>query len=424
MILLRRFVWITASRIVSALLQAISIVLVARAAGIADFGLLTAFMGIVIIFQALADFGIMTYVIRLRAQTPNSPHLAWSLQIYRRLGIALGASLAIVAVTMAMALSQPWWLLIPLGIAGCLERQGDIRLGMAVADGEVWKNSLNLVTRRSITLGLVLVAIRVDIDPVLAFGVASLAASLLSLWLSSTLVSVKKSQQTASWETFKDIFRVSKSFWANSIGVQFRNLDTFLVAAIGGVSVGGYYGAISRSLNPLMMVSSSLAGIILPMAARVKGKTGRDIKMPVLFVTILTSTMYLILAVNAETLVMLLFGDEYLQASGGFRIVLIGLIFASLASLQTAFLQAKGAEKMVGRVAIATSVVSLTGISLGVVVGGVDGAALGLSAAYLLQCILLYIFGRRAIPLLDAQPSSEKGTPRVDSEITGRTNTA
>lgn len=407
MILFRRFVWITASRVISAVLQALSIILVARAAGAQDFGILAAFMGIVIIFQALVDLGITTYVIRLRARTPDSPALAWSLQIYRKLGMLLGISLAAVAAAMALVLGQPWWLLIPLGIAGCLERQSDIRLAMAVADGEVWKNSLNMITRRSLALAMVFGAIDLGIDPILAFGVASTFASLLSLWLSRRLVKVVSTPEKADRKRFREIFSVSRYFWANSLGVQFRNLDAFLVTAIGGASVGGYYGAISRSLNPLMMVSSSLAGIVLPMAARMDGKAGRDIKIPVAIVTVLTSTMYVVLALNAEALVLLLFGDGYLEAANGFRVVLIGLIFASLSSLQTSFLQARGAERVVGRIAIVTSVVSLSSISVGVAVSGVDGAAIGLASAYLLQCILLFLLGRRTSPPQNVEPVHE-----------------
>lgn len=408
MILLRRFLWITASRVVSAVLQAISIILVARAAGTEDFGLLTAFMGIVIIFQALSDLGIMTYVIRLRARTPNSQVVAWALQIYRRMGLVLGICLTGVAVVMALALREPWWLLFPLGLAGCLERQSDIRMGMAVADGEVWKNSLNIITRRSVTLGIVFASINSGVDPVLAFGIASLIASLISLCLSKSLVKVVNSREKVNREGIREIFSVSKSFWANSLGVQLRNLDAFLVTAIGGATVGGYYGAVSRSLNPLMMVSSSLAGIVLPMAARTDGKTGRDITVPVAIVTFLTSSMYVVLAFNAEALVIFLFGEGYLQAADGFRIVLIGLIFASLSALQTSFLQARGAEKMVGRVAMATSLVSLSGISVGVAISGVEGAAVGLASAYFMQCVLLLVLGRRRStpPLAHALPQT------------------
>ncbi|MEX5256848.1 lipopolysaccharide biosynthesis protein [Kocuria arenosa] len=395
MLLLRRFMWIIVSRVISAALQALSIILVARAAGAENFGLLTAFMGIVIILQTLSDMGITTYVIRLRSKVPNSPDLAWALQIYRRLGFLLGVALAAVAASMAIMLSQPWWLLVPLGVAGSLERQSNIRLAMAVADGEVWKNSLNMIARRSLTLGLVLAAIELGVNPVLSFGVASFAASLLSLWLSWRLVTVVRSEESVNHAKFKEIFQVSRHFWANSLGVQLRNLDAFLVTIIGGVSTGGYYGAISRSLNPLMLVSSSLAGIVLPMAAREQGRPGRNIKTPVAIVTVLTSLMYVTLAFNAETLVLLLFGRDYLQATNGLRIVLIGLIFASLSSLQTAFLQARGAERAVGRVAIATSLVSLTSISVGVAVAGVDGAALGLASSYAVQCTALLVLGRR-----------------------------
>lgn len=393
MLLINKLALIAISRLLAALLQAVSLIIVARVAGPASFGLLSVFIGLVIVFQAVFDLGITAYVTRLRATTPQSPLIAQALKIYQRVGLLLGATLVAVSIAVALSGGQVWWLMAALGLAGAIERQADVRLALAIADGDVWKNSFALVLRRALAALLVLVCIQLAIDAVFAYGLSSLIASLVSLWLSRRLVTLQRPIGNVGFVELRTVYSTSKSFWANSIGVQLRNLDIIIVAAFVPAASAGYYSAIARSLNPLMLLSSSLSTILLPMAAGSGGRWTKSLAIPVAVVTLGMSAVFVSISIYADKFVLLVFGVEFAPAIPGFRIVLIGLVFASYSSIQTSFLQARGIEKGVGRISILASIMALLGIGIGVSAAGVTGAALGLASSHVLQCLALIVLG-------------------------------
>lgn len=406
MLLINNLAWIAASRLVAALLQAVSLILVARVAGPANFGLLAVFFGLIIVFQAVFDFGISAYVTRLRAATPGSPLIVQALKIYQRLGLLLCLTLVTVAIAVALFGGRAWWLLLALGMAGYVERQSDVRLALAIADGDVWKNSLCLVVRRSLTALLLLICLQFDVDAVFAFGVSSLIASIVSFWLSRRLVLLQPLNGKVGLPEFRTIYGISKNFWANSIGVQLRNLDVILVAAIVSPISAGYYSAIARSLNPLMLLSSSLSTVLLPIATRTGGLWTRSLAIPVGTVTLGMSTIFVFMSIYADKLVLFMFGVEFSPAVPGFRIVLIGLIFASFSSIQTSLLQARGVERGVGRISIMSSVAALTFVFIGVSIAEVTGAASGLAFSHILQCLALIFLGIWSNSSKDPSPAT------------------
>lgn len=388
MTLLKGFAWITFGRLLAALLQAVSLVLVARYAGPDDFGVLAAYLGFTIVIQATFDLGISTHITKRRAHWAEDPQVAKAIRLYRYLGMALLLVLSMAGLIISHAAHYSWWLFIPLALSGCLERQSDVRLTIALADGDVWKNATNLVARRSIALVVLLMAVQAGWSALSAFSIASVVAASCSYMLSNHLVKIDHLSSHLNWPEVKKILGAAGPFWANSLGAQLRNLDVLLVGFVASAPIAGYYGAVSRSVSPLRMVSSSLAAVILPMVAR-RGGQVRSIVGAVMVVIGTLAVAYMILAVFAREVVLLLLGSEYLPAAVAFQIVMVGLIFASSSSVFTSVLQAKGYERIVGMISIATSLAALVGVVIGVMFFKATGAALGLSISYVVQCAAL-----------------------------------
>lgn len=384
------------SRLIAALIQAVALILVARQEGPAHFGHMAAFLGVVVVLQALFDLGFSTYITKLRASDPASNQIPLAIRLYQYLGLALLSCLLLAALSFSWLNGQPWWSLLALGASGYVERQSDVRLTIAVADGDVWKNSVTLVCRRGIALALLWVITNAGVDGVTGFGLASLFGSVIGLWLSILFVPLDKSTRRPSWQNFREVFGVSRHFWINSLGAQLRNFDVVIVTALASPVVAGYYGAIARSLNPLLLLSSSVAAVVLPMAVRFRTLRIRSLMAPVVFILVILSVVYMVMAFNSKTLVVLAFGESFAPAVDGFRVVIIGLIFASFSSVQTSLLQAMDKERVAGRVTACTSVIALLGVSIGVLVGDVTGAAVGLAASFALQSVFLLVFGTLA----------------------------
>lgn len=391
MAIIHKLTWIIGSRLLAALLQAASLIVVARLAGPAAFGVLAAFLGLVVVLQAAFDLGIPTYVTRLAAESRDVPEVVWCLQIFGRLGLLLLVMLFGVAIGVSVISGGIWWLLCPLAVAGWLERQSDVRLNIALADGDVWKGSVNLVSRRLLTAAILIGALAVGMDAIGAFAIASMLASIVSLWMSRYLVRLPVPARKFDKAIVQKTLRASRSFWANSVGAQIRNFDIIIVAAIASPLIAGYYGVIARSLNPLMMLSASMATVILPMATKSAGKNMKSLWIPIGGILGLMFVAYGVVIAFMPYLISQVFGHEFMATVPGFRLAIIGLVFASLSAVQTAFLQARGKEQVVGRISVSTSIVMLATIGVGVLAGGVTGAALGLAASYMLQCTLLYL---------------------------------
>lgn len=384
------------SRLLGALLQAASLVMVARIAGPSEFGVLAAFLGMVVVFQAAFDLGIPTYVTKLAATSRNAPQVVWCLRIFGYFGVLLFLGLSGAAVVISVVSGSSWWLLCPLAVSGWLERQSDVRLNIAVADGDVWKSSVNLVSRRILAITLLAGGLSVGMNATSAFSLASMLASIVSVWMSRSLVYLQAPEEKIEKSIVYEILQASRPFWANSIGAQLRNFDVVIVAAVVSPLIAGYYGVIARSLNPLMMLSSSLATIILPMATKNSGKSSRLLWVPIGIVLGVVFVAYGAMFVFMPHIIDLVFGPDFTATVTGFRVALVGLVFASLSSVQTAFLQARGKERAVGRVSVGTSIFMLAAIGGGAVSSGVTGAALGLAASYVLQCALLSVTNVRA----------------------------
>ncbi|WP_035926589.1 lipopolysaccharide biosynthesis protein [Kocuria rosea] len=386
--LIKNFAWMTASRLGAALIQALSFLLVARQAGPAEFGVLAAFMGTVIVLQAVVDLGIPTFITKTRAGDREDRQVLRALRLYSRVGLILGMLLCVTGTVFAVVYGQSWWWLLPLAVAGWLERQSDVRLTVALADGDVWKNSLNLMVRRTATLLLLLIGMNLQMDAAIAFGAASALASVLSVLLSRRFVVLPELAERTSWRNSQKIIKDSKAYWANSLGAQLRNLDVLLVGLVATPVAAGHFGAVARAIGPLRMVTASLATVLLPVAVRKNGNR-KELMIPLAAVLGAMFVVYVLLLIFARDIVLLLLGPEYAPATLALQLVVGGLIFASVTSVLTPLLQARGSQVSVGRLSILFSVMSLGGVALGGSYGGVSGAGLGLSITYLLHCLAL-----------------------------------
>lgn len=378
------FLWITGGRLAAALIQSLSLVIVARSTDPERFGVFSAFLGVVVVLQTAVDLGVSTYALRARAADPADPDVQRCLRIYQLLGLALLAILLAAGLGLAVLRAMPWWWFVPLAAGLAVERQADMRLNLAVADGDTWKNSSVLVARRLIVIGIILLGSDV-LGPIPAYGAGTLAAALLSWGAGTALIRVAPSDAVRQPRPVGGILRRSRPFWANSFMAQVRNLDTFVVGFVTSAVQTGYYGAISRSVSPLRMIGTSLAGVMLPAAVK-SGRGNKAGKRKVLLVLLLGVTVvYSTLGITAHTWVVWLLGAQYQGAVAGFRLLLIALALDGVSAVITAVMQGSGLERVVAWSATVSSVLGLTAVAIGGWFHGATGAAAGLALSYVLQ---------------------------------------
>jgi len=383
-----QFAWVSGGRVLGALIQTVTFVLVARNAGPIDFGLLGAAFGIATVIQTGFDFGLSTLVVRERASEKNNPIVTDALRLADANAVYLSASVGLLLVAAGILLSPTFFMMLPLAIWVGSERQADTWLGIPLADGDARVNTVNLVLRRAAALAVYGILVAVGTAPVLAFSIALAAASVASSIAVRRYVSSLVAVRRVEFDR-KHIFRVARPYWVNSLGTQARNLDAAIVSAVAGPLQAGFYGVASRTTGPMRILSTSLATVILPAASRADPRQIRRLGLMTCGVCLGLSILYAAVIFVAPWLVLTFLGNAYSGAVQPIQVAIGGLVFAAGASLFGSILQGVGKQVFVAKAAVGTTILCLVGTSAGAIQFGATGAAVGLAASFIFQSMIL-----------------------------------
>jgi O-antigen/teichoic acid export membrane protein len=233
----RQFAWVSLGRVAAALIQAATIIVVARNASVAEFGVFSAAYGVIIVAPVIYDIGLSLFVTQERAKSPDSPLIRGALRVNGFiaaivLGVGLITCLALVPATDGYSL-----VFTPYVVWMVTERNANTWLAVAFADGDAWLNMTNLVTRRIFTLVALVGLVALGVGPVLAFGLAAAVAGAGSL-LAVRLYVRRRLHVPPSRDT-RQILRNSIAFWGYQMAGQLRNLDVLVATmAIGPTHPG------------------------------------------------------------------------------------------------------------------------------------------------------------------------------------------
>jgi O-antigen/teichoic acid export membrane protein len=385
----RQLAWVTSGRVMAAGLQAVLLILTARALEVAEFGHLMAFVGVVTLAQVLVDCGVSIFISRERAAAPESGGVTTALRFTMASSAALMVVLAIGLAVAAVLVSPVYWSMLPLAVWAGGERNADTRLSVVFADGDVHVPVLNLVTRRACTILLFSASVRGDVAPVLGFSVASAITALSSATFANLFI--RKRVTARSSLTFRELLRISRPFWVSNIASQARNLDAVLVSAFGGAAQSGLYASGSRLINPLQILPASLASILLPASARAldSRRALRKLLAMTIVVVLGLSAVYAGIFVATPWLVSEGLGARYDGAAEVIRIILVGLPFASATALFTSILIGRGHGHAVAVVSSAATICCLAGICVVAPFAGAAGAAGVVSASFVVQALAM-----------------------------------
>lgn len=388
--------WVTSGRVLAAVVQALLLILVARALEVVDFGHLMAFVGVVTLVQVSVDCGVQTYITRERAAHPDSGGVTTALRFTVLSSVVLSAMLASGLVVAAVTVSPVYWAMLPLALWGAGERSADMRLTVAFADGDVHVPLLHLVLRRSLTVVLFVGAGSILGNAVLVYSTSSAVSALASAYFANRFI--RRRVVAASSIGFRQLLRSARPYWLTNIALQARNLDVVVVSAFsGGAQQAGIYSGGSRLVNPLQILPLSLAAVLLPASARSEA-TRQALKRLfglTLVVVAGLSVVYAAIYLATPFLVKEGLGERYEGSVSVIRVILIGLPFSSASAMFSAVLQGRGRGHAVAASATAGTVFCLVGIAIVAPLAGAVGAAGVLSASFVLQLAAMSLSMRR-----------------------------
>lgn len=386
-----QFSWLFVSRLAGSGLQAITIIVLARVTGPASFGVVGALMSVALVALTVADLGVGSYVakVRVSGETPEVRACLRANAISTAVAIVLGLLATAAAAPMVVAVA-----LTPLVVALALEKNIDTVMSIPIADGDSVRPAVSIVLRRTAAAALfVPVVLTTDVDPVLWFGLSLLIGMVLAQWYTGRTVrrTLRAVESAAMWPAV----RSSSPYLLNNLVIQARLLDTFIVAQLLGGLSAGLYAIGQRITNPILIAPSTIAALLLPHSARAqRGQALRLVRM-MMVLAVAGTTLAAIPASLSSGILGVLVGPQYQAGAWCLTWMLLGLPALAFSGPLGAILQGQGEAVLVAKNGMLFGVLTLSAVTVGALIDGINGAAAAAAASFVLKCASLWLRSER-----------------------------
>ncbi len=388
-------------------LTAVAYWITARNLDPSQFGEVAAYVGIAMLLVAAGDFGFNAWVIRELAQSGSGETFATSLGVRSAVATSVGGAWIVVTAAMALVGFTPWY--VPA-------------LGVWIAFALLWNTLLapfqagermHYVAAVTATERLVLVAVvgvgAVLGDPAGALVIGLATGAVLATVLAASFIEAQMRRvNRPTVHQIASALRASFGFAMSSLALQAQRLDVAIVGLTAGSFSAGIYAAPARLTNALGILPTAFATSLFPNAAKRRGPLWTRAFVGSLVGLLLVMTGLLTpLFVFAPTLAATLLGQQYESSGDVLRVILVGMLFASVNQPIAIAYQAQGLEHFVAKTVALGSAVGLTGIAIGARADGATGAAFGFVA---LQVLVLGVLLTRP-RLLAPEAKAGKSVP-------------
>lgn len=366
-------------------------VLVARWAGPADFGVLSAIISVGAVLFVVSDFGMSTFISRAVA-TGDNPGVASALRVNTMTTVG-GGFLAVAAIAAFAAAGGISYGTMMLGAALALEKNTDTALSIPIANGIKAVPAQSLLLRRSVGLSALLILHAVGIESIDSYSASFLIGSIFG--------QVHMRLSLRSWYGHgtkrSGLLREAFPFLVSNVSASARNLDTAIVSAAVSSQAGGLYAAAQRIISPFMLIPGVIASLVLPHSSRGSGRRA----MVILHKLVLTHFILLLLMAGvvpfAGQLMVFVLGDQYAKSANIFVWLLLAFPFIALSSPMGGVLQSQGYEKLVAHNGFWFGIALIPALWIGALFGGAVGCAICLFGVYAIKCLALYVLARKRL---------------------------
>lgn len=382
----KQFSALLLSRGLSSLIQAISLLLFIRWAGVESFGVVAVITSIAAVVYTFADWGASIHIPRSRAK--ELPELVAG-------GLAvsvIGNSIAGVVLTVGVLVftvhehMSVYLALIPLALA--VEQFTEAGLTVSVADRAKRVVFINLIIRRLVMLGVFLGLYSVSVEAVAAYATASFASSVAGV---AHLVNDLRTRLRGAGKV-----RIKGQLWKEfspyvleNISSSVRHFDTTIVAAASTAQATGFYSAAFRLTKPLNQIGGAATAVLIPHASRSSLAGVKRAAKKLAMLGVLGIVFALVIGIFSNHVVNFLFGAGSDAAGPVFAWALVSIAPVCLAPSLGGLLQGSGHQKFVAVNGLVFGLLTLAGVFWGTLAFGISGAAGALTIAYTLKSVVL-----------------------------------
>jgi len=384
--------WNFLGNVIKSLLQFGISVLLARILGPKPFGLIGMAMVIIGFGYLISDAGFNMAVIQKEKITEEDIRSCFTVQLM--LGLLIFLFLWVVSPIVSRFYSEPLLvnILPALGLSLFLQNAGMTAVSLLKKDLNFKR--IQIIGISSFTVGYGIVG---SISAIMGLGVWSLVvASITSVTLQSlfSYIFVPHSiRPSVHIQSYRRLFRfggiVTATNVVNYIG---RNMDYLISGKFFGAKILGFY---TRAFDLTRLSTDrflmALQAVIFPAYSKIQGqfnRIGRTYKIQIGLISLITMPLFWSMALCGNTIILGLFGEEWIPAGPPLRILCLAMPFHAIMSLAGPVLWSQDKVKQ----ALFRQVLFLISISFAVWFGakfGINGVAAGVAASYLLRYFLL-----------------------------------
>ncbi len=380
----------TAGTIANSLLGLAFYVLLARLLGVSEFGRFSYYLGLGLLVAELADFGIGAAIVKFEGKATFSP--TFGLAVVHRavvfllifglffLLVKLVDQNLIYSATVAFALH-----LANLPVQGLIARQKFAQ--------QVGANIVGNLLRLAAAWILGSVALLTTISGLVVFCLGAGMTSLIGFIFLQSEFSRQLFSLAAIKKMFPEIWRFSLPTAASfSLSSLSSRLDIPILYALTSPAIVGIYSAAQKLTSVLPQIAAAIDSVFAPKFSQKIAATFREY----LSLVIIVSLSLVFAALVAPWLAPIIFGGQYVAASGVLTVLLLSFIPLFLAGpFAGKILYAFGKPKYYLVTAAVSFPVSLAGYFLLIPVFGATGAAATIGLTNTAALIFYVLFANR-----------------------------
>ena len=214
-----------------------------------------------------------------------------------------------------------------------------------------------------------------------------------------------KSKFVLDVKIFKKISKYSLFVMAGGVGTLILGYtDSIVLTYFSGLENVGLYNIALPTARVLIFFPMAIMGVLLPLTSelwvkkeKVLLKAGIDLLYKYSIIVILP--LVFIMLSFTELLINVLYGKSYILASNAMKILVIGMIFATLFAINSSFFSGIGKPKIITKIVYTAAIFNLISNLILIPIIGIIGAALTTTIGYFIMMLMGLIIIRKFIKI-------------------------
>lgn len=396
---MKGFLWMFSGSGIQSIMQFVVLIVLARLLDPETFGIVGAALVVISFAKIFATIGLGPALVQKK--DINDKHIGTSFLFSLFLAICLGITVFIGSPLIASFFHIAYLSVVLKAMSVVFLLEGVAEVSQSLIQRDLL---FNLLVRIQV-LSYLAYGIVGTILAFMGLGVWSLVFAYLSRSFIKAILSLylqpHKVRPGFDYSSFKELLYFSGGYSLTQISSEFtREGDNFIIGRILGADALGLY---SRAYQ-LMVTPSSLLGkvldkVLFPVVSKIQGEQKKVSYLYKEGIRLATTLMFpgsVFLAINAKNIILLLFGDQWLELTSPFQILALSLFLRSSYKIGDTIIKAKGIVYYRAMTSWIYAAMILLFTFIGVTYAGLNGAAAGVLIATLFNYIFITILATKA----------------------------